>query len=71
MLLKIEEEQKRLQQKNNEFQYTYEGEKSGENEEEGPQCEPVIGVEERPFSPPPELDVPADISIVRIFICNS
>lgn len=64
----IEEEQKRLQQKSNEFQYSYEGgEKSGGNTEEGPQLnEQVSSVEEKPFTPPIELDVPADIAIVII-----
>lgn len=70
----LEEEQKRLQQKSNEFQYSYEGgEKSVEDEEEGPQLheqQPVIGVEEKPFAPSPELDVPADIAIVNIDFIN-
>lgn len=58
----LEEERKRLQQKSNEFQYSY---GSGEREE-GPQpkVEEVQGAAERPFTPPPELDVPADITIV-------
>lgn len=64
----VEEEQKRLQQKSNEFQYSYEGER-----EEGPQPKvEVASVEERPFTPPPELDVPADIAIVSFYVnCNN
>lgn len=59
-----EEELKRLQQKSNEFQYTYDVPKSDALKTEGPL--PREEVEETPFVPPPLLDVPADITIVSV-----
>lgn len=60
----LEEELKRLHQKSNEFQYSYDVPQKVETE--GPQTkEEYVETAEEPFIPPVELDVPADIAIVR------
>lgn len=61
----VEEELKRLQQKSNEFQYSYDVPQKAPATE-GPQTkEEYIETAEEPYVPPVELDVPADIAIVR------
>lgn len=65
----LEEEAKRLQQKSNEFQYNYDVPQKTEIITEGPQMqEECSTVEEKPFVPPPQLDVPVDIAIVSLFL---
>lgn len=62
----VEEELKRLHQKSNEFQYSYDVPQKVEATE-GPQTkEEYVETAEEPYIPPVELDVPADIAIVRM-----
>uniref|UniRef100_A0A1Y1KDE9 SURP motif domain-containing protein n=1 Tax=Photinus pyralis TaxID=7054 RepID=A0A1Y1KDE9_PHOPY len=53
-----EEELKRLQQKNNEVQYNYDVPTDPKNSQE---VSEVVEEEDKPFIPPPDLNVPADV----------
>lgn len=55
-----EEELKRLQQKTNEFAYSYDVPQNPEAVETVPTCEE----EDKEYVPKPELDIPVDIAIV-------
>ncbi|XP_018335532.1 splicing factor, suppressor of white-apricot homolog [Agrilus planipennis] len=53
-----EEERKRLLQKNNEYQFNYDVQPEPE-----PEKVPTVEMEDEPYVPPPDLDVPSDIAV--------
>lgn len=61
---------KRLQQKTNEFHFNYDVSNETENvESANEEKPPTVEEDDRPYVPPPELDVPADIMIVSLKEC--